>query len=243
MQSLVFSPFAQSLVLTPNVLPVCAVWGSLPTCFVENAYMYWANVILVHTFSVGFRVYKNSPKTVVVQTAASRSVELTTSNLPDIGMLCCTLTHMHAHTLTHMHACTHSHAHLHTHLYTHTLTHIYTHNACVQPHTYMHASTNACTVMYACTRTTVTQKPHCCLVSSKHTHKHTHTHTHTHTYTHTRAHTHTHTHTHTHNKPHTCVVQQPCTNTQTNISTCLQVVNSMLFKFENHTNCWQQQGG
>ena len=72
---------------------LCRVWGSPPPCFVENAYMYWANVILVYTFSVGFRVYKNSPKTVVVQTAASRSVELTTSNLPDIGMLCCTLTH------------------------------------------------------------------------------------------------------------------------------------------------------
>ena len=145
MQSLVFSPFAQSLVLTPNVLPVCAVWGSPPTCFVENAYMYWANVILVHTFSVGFRVYKNSPKTVVVQTAASRSVELTTSNLPDIGMLCCTLTHEHTctHTLTHMHTCTHSHAHLHTHLYMHTLTHTYTQCMCATTHICMQAQMHA----------------------------------------------------------------------------------------------------
>ena len=231
MQSLVFSPFAQSLVLTPNVLPVCAVWGSLPTSFVENAYMYWANVILVHTFSVGFRVYKNSPKTVVVQTAASRSVELTTSNLPDIGMLCCTLTHMHAHTLTHMHACTHSHAHLHTHLYMHTLTHTYTQCMCAT--TYIYACKHKCMHSNVCMHKNNSDTEASVLSHffQTHTHKHTPTHTHTHK------------HTHTNNKPHTCVVQQPCTNTQTNISTCLQVVNSMLFKFENHPNCCQQPGG
>ena len=78
--------FVQSLGFTPNML----CWKC----------MYWANVIRVRTFSVGFRVYKNSPKTVVVQTAASRSVELTTSNFSDIGMLCCTLTHLHTFTHT-----------------------------------------------------------------------------------------------------------------------------------------------
>lgn len=129
----VFSICAKFGVHPQCAASLCRVWGSPPTCFVENACtgLMWYGYVHFLSASGCTRIAPRLLLFRLLPAGVWNSLPLTF-----LTLVCYVV-----HWLTYTHS------------------HIHTHNACVQPHTYMHASTNACTVMHACARTTVAQKP------------------------------------------------------------------------------------